>query len=63
MRAALFESAEIICPTPHVGCTVQLMLRWLPEPWYVSLGHATHVRLAVRESFEIRSPRPHLACS
>ena len=39
------------------------MLRWLPEPWYVSLGHATHVRLAVRESFEIRSPRPHLACS
>jgi hypothetical protein len=39
------------------------MLRWLPEPWYVSLGHATHVRRAFRESAEICSPRPHLACS
>ena len=63
VRAAVFESAEIICPAPHVGCAVQLRLRWLPESWYVSLEHATHVRLTVRESAEICSPRPHLACS
>ena len=63
VRFAVFESAEIISPGPHVGCGKHDVERCLAELWYVSLGHGEHVRLAVFDSADICSPLPHVGCT
>ena len=63
VRLAVFESAEIISPAPHIGCAKHDVERCLLALWYVSLGQPEHVRLAVRESADIACPVPHCGCA
>ena len=49
-------------PALHMGCALQVSLRWPSSSWYSPSGHALHVRAAVVLSAEIFSPLPHVVC-
>ena len=49
-----------VTPKVHAVQALQCVLRCATAGWYVSDGHAVHVRRAVNVSADIYSPAPHV---